>query len=411
MPIASRALARVAAILILAAAVPAAAHHRQTPPVTALTTSGDNSMPRLPAFGINVALALPQTQGTELLQLSILQLIRHQPGTTLVEQFGTATNPASDLSGGLLAWDSTNGLGRQVYTAVQKTRLWPVHDPTGTSANPAVDQLGTRLAFESNGDLAHNGNTTRQIFYVALARGVAFGNVVQLSTGAGTGLNPSMNSRGGLVAFESTSDPGTGADTGISQIWTADVTRLRPQGDIGNPNPVVLNRLTSAPGPSRNPLLSDDGQFVAFESRADLAGDGHDTGVSQIFVYHIASGNFAQATSEPGGCRQPAIRQVIGRDWHLTYVCGGTGYLQLVRADQRARLPIDVGDTNGVLPDFGLNFVIVGTTAACVNCGMQDAEFSSTTTTVGHQIYLLNLFKRHAIPVAGNLRWFPSKPF
>jgi len=397
--------------LVLGAAVPAAAHHRQTPPVTALTGTGDNSLPRLPAFGINVALALPQTQGTELVQLSILQLIRHQPGTTLVEQFGTATNPASDLSGGLLAWDSTNGLGRQVYTAVGKTRLWPVHDPTGTSANPAVDRLGTKLAFESNGDLAGNGNTARQIFYLALAGGLAFGNITQVSTGSGTSLNPSMDAAGRFVAFQSTSDPTSGADTGIPQIWTADVTRVKPQGDIGNPPPVVLNRLTSASGPSSNPNLSDDGQFVVFQSTADLAGDGHDTGVTQIFAYHIPSGNFAQATNDPGGCRNPGIRQVIGKDWHLTYVCGGTGYLQLMRADQRARLPIAIGDTSGVLPDFGLNFVIVATTAACVNCGQQDSQFSSTTTTSGHQVYLLNLFKRHALPVAGSLQWFPSNPF
>lgn len=401
-----------AAIVTFALVGPAAAHHRQTPPVTALTASGDNVLPRQPAFGINLALALPAATGSELLRLSILQLIRHQPGTTIIQQFGTSADPAIDNSGHLVAWDFTNDLGRQVYTAVGTVRLLPVHDPTGTSANPTTDALGTQMAFESKGDLAGTGNKgAQQIFYVPLLRGTAAGKVVQLSSGGGTSANASLDSPGHSVAFESTSDPNTGGDTGISQIWLADIAKIRLQGDIGGHPNITVTRITSAAGPSRNPQMSDDGKFIVFESAADLAGDGHDTGVAQIFAYHVPSGDFAQVTQEAGGCRQPAIRKVIGLDWHLTYLCGGTGYFNLVRANQRARLPIEIGDTNGVLPDFGLNFVVVSTTAACLNCGTKDAEFSTTMTTAGHQIYLLNLFKRNAVPVPGGLMWFPSAPF
>ena len=50
---------RTAALLIiLAVAAPAGAHHTATPAVVLLTSSGDNTLPRLPAFGSTVGLAL-----------------------------------------------------------------------------------------------------------------------------------------------------------------------------------------------------------------------------------------------------------------------------------------------------------------------------------------------------------------
>jgi hypothetical protein len=73
-------------------------------------------------------------------------------------------------------------------------------------------------------------------------------------------------------------------------------------------------------------------------------------------------------------------------------VCAGTGYMHLLRANERYRLPIDGGDTTQAIPESGAHFVVVSTTANLLGSG----------TTAGHQLYLLNLYKRPLIPVASD---------
>jgi hypothetical protein len=73
----------------------------------------------------------------------------------------------------MVVWDTADdplGLGlpgRQLVMSQQGslTLTALTKDPTGTSSNPAVDVLGRNIAFESTGDLATTGNAgARQIF-------------------------------------------------------------------------------------------------------------------------------------------------------------------------------------------------------------------------------------------------------
>jgi Tol biopolymer transport system component len=256
----------------------------------------------------------------------------------------------------------------------------PVADPTGTSANPALDLAGKTFAFESTGDLAGTGNAgARQVFF-----GPLDGTLQQLSEGDGTSRHATLARRGRTVAWDSTSDPDTGADTGIAQIWIANVLAG------------TRERITNGLGASEQPALSNDGRVVVFESRADLAGDGHDTGVTQVFAYDTISRTFARVTNEPGGCTGASSAR-IKRDWRIAYVCGGTAYFTMLRADQRFHVATDGGDTTRIVPQADAHFMLVATTANLAEGG----------TTASHRVYMVNLFSRPPTLVAGSVTWFP----
>ncbi len=372
-------LAGVAALLL--ACAPALAHHKQTPAILRFTTTGDNFLPRVPAFGAVLGLVVPHGGGR--------RIIRYDVGTKkLAEVTDAGERPALSRNGEAIAWDSdadllgTGDPGRQVYLLRRNLLAQIASDPTGTSTNPAVSSSGTRVAWESTGDLADTGNDgARQIFYRTLT-----GPILQASTGAGESRNPALGHAGRTLVFDSTSDPDTGKDTGIPQIWLA-----RP--DIG-----FARRVTAGRGPSRRPAISLEGRVVAFESAADLAGDGADTGVSQIYVYDVFTGTFARISSDPAGCDGASVRK-YGRDWRIAFACAGTGYYYQLRMDTLHRLPIDEGHTAQVVAEVGNHFVMVSTTADLLLGG----------TTPGHQLYLINLFRRPPTVFPGTAVWFPFR--
>ena len=122
-------------------------------------------------------------------------------------------------------------------------------------------------------------------------------------------------------------------------------------------------------------------RIVAFESTADLAGTQVDTGVSQIFMYDTKSKTYARITNEPAGCTLPSS-------------------FTMLRADQRYVVPASDGVTQRVITELGIHFLVVSTTADLL---------AGSGTTPGNQVYLVNLFKRPAVPVAGDIKWFPSQ--
>ena len=363
---------------LLATAAPAAAHHLTTPPIVQLTSSGDNTLPRVPSFDDTVALVLGPA-------VYSLRLFDHPEVRTPVSAGGHNANPTVSLRA--VAFDSdgdplgSGDPGRQVFMRAGATLVQVTHDPTGTSANPAFDYFSDLLAFESAGDLTGSGSLgTLQVY---LRDG--YGGLVQLSRGRGTSRNPSLGRRATWIAFDSTTDPVTGVDTGVSQIW------------LSSPDPTTSHPITAGAGPSRRPSMSNRGRIMAFESDADLAGGGADTGIPQIFVYDLVSGNFAQLTQDAGGCSGASVRRF--GDWRITFTCGGQAFYFDLRADHRYRLPIDGGNTNGVGPGAAFYFLTVSTTADHLGAG----------TTTGHEIYLLNLYKRPAELVSGSAVWFPAR--
>jgi len=371
----------------LLTATPAAAHHRQTPAVLPLTTSGDADLPRVAPSGRKaLSFTLPDGPNTKVIIAKPFHDPDHQD---VVTQSGSNQNPAISFTGTALAWDTDDdplslGLpGRQVVFERRGLLLPAALDESGTSRNPAVDKAGIRIAFESNADLANSGNPGAQQVFVRQPNGV----VVQASRGVGTSGNPGLSTRRRLLTFESSSHPQTGVDTGVFQIWTGD-------GATGASAPI-----TDGAGSSRAPALSDDGNLIVFESTADLADDGADTGVPQVFVYHVKSETFAQVTDDVGGCHSPAAGSA-GSDWRITFICGDQPYYFELRSNKRYRVEVTPGsDTQRIVTGLGKHFLLISTTANLLGSG----------TTTGHRLYMLNVFKQPGTPVAGAATWFPHQ--
>jgi hypothetical protein len=384
----SRALLALAAVAL---ASPATAHHRQTDPRVALTLSGNTLLPRIAAPGnTTLTLAVQFGAGRRIVSVSPWKDRKNPAVQTIIAEAGDHANPAVSVTGLAFAFDSGSdplrtGLpGRQVIGAQRQSDFAVSNDPTGTSSNPSVDNTANVIAFESTADLAATGNPAgvRQVFVRDRD-----GSIRQLSTGVGTSRNAVLSPKRRLVVFESSSEPTTGADTGIAQIWLGDV-------EGGTPLPI-----TAGFGPSVNPAISNDGRIVAFESTADLAGTQADTGVPQVFMYDTRSKTYARITNEAGGCTLPSAFKVL-RDWRVAYVCSGVPYFTMLRADQRYVVPAGDGVTQRVITELGIHFLVLSTTADLI---------AGSGTTPGYQVYLVNLFKSPAVPVPGTIKWFPRQ--
>jgi Tol biopolymer transport system component len=371
-----------AALALFTLTAPAHAHHRQTPPVVRLSQTGDNHLPRLAALSGTLALASVQAGGHEIIRFYVGKLL-----TTRVSAAGDCQHPTVSGNGRSIAWD-TNGdplhsgdPGRQVYVESRGVIFQAAHDPTGTSANPALNHIGRVVAFESQGDLATTGNMgARQIFERSPT-----GTLRQVSRGLGSSRNPSFAKRGLVLAFDSTSDPASGVDTGIAQIWIDDPQTLRTEP------------LTAGLGPSWRPDTSPDGRMVAFQSSANLTGGGEETGVTQVFVYDRVERSVAQLTSDPAGCTNPSIDFYLA-DWRVVFTCSRQAFYHQLLADKTYQVPIDIGETPEALATIGANFISVSTTANLTGSG----------TTADHQLFLWNLYKLPARPVANRTVWVPS---
>lgn len=399
----------LAMLLVLTSGSSSNAHHLQTPPVVEFTsgdtgTQGEADLTRASASaGAFAALITsPGPNGTTLTKVVRYRLLGAFANTVIVDSGDPATrlttgeqydDPAISFFGSKVAFVTEAPTGAsQVYihSGGLRSELTLVsNDATGTSGDPVVSGNGRRVAFESRGDLAGTGNNGAQQVFVAEVDAV--GPPQQLSVGAGQSGNASMDRWGKRVAFESTSDPATLVDTGIPQVWTADLI-------TGESAPI-----TAGLGASGKPMMSSEGHVVVFESTADLAGTGADTGVPQIYAHELRSNTTARVTDDATGCVEPSVRP-YRTDWRIAFMCGGQPYYFMLRADERHRV-VAPGDTRRILAGIAPQFMLISTTANMLD--------KSLPPTPGHQVYLINLFKQDPdldIPrVPGEAVWFPTR--
>ncbi|MFN8542744.1 MAG: hypothetical protein U0807_00820 [Candidatus Binatia bacterium] len=376
----------LALALALVSAGPACAHHRQTPPVVQFNKEGDADLTRASAADGAFATVLVTPTDRTVVRYKLLGA----DATVVIAESGQNGDPSVSFNGSSVAYMSEAdplGLGlpgQQVYQRTSSALTLVSQDPTGTSTNPVVSANGKLVAFESRGDMASTGNSgAQQVFVYQAGRGLQ-----QVSRGLGRSGNASLDKAGKNITFESTSDPATWLDAGTAQVWHTYLLT----GEA--------HRITSGLGVSRKPAISVEGQVIVFESTADLAGTGADTGIPQIFAHDLKSGTTARITEDATGCTDPSVHR-FRTDWRIGFMCGGQPYFYLLRADQRSRIQVDGGETSRVLMGMGPQFLLVSTTAPLLTGG--------TTPTADRRVYLVNLYHRPAEVVPGTAVWFPTR--
>jgi Tol biopolymer transport system component len=169
----------------------------------------------------------------------------------------------------------------------------------GDSINPVISADGRFVAFESQAEnfVTGDGNGTRDIFVRDRVLGTTeLVSMVNGQAGDGDSRHPAISDDGRFVTFYSTSSDLTPNDgNGVGDVFLYDqqngtmtAVSMTAQGQTGDLE-------------SRNPAVSGDGQFVAFESLAtDLAAnDGNNA--SDIFLYSRQNGSLTRISINNDG--------------------------------------------------------------------------------------------------------------
>jgi len=205
--------------------------------------------------------------------------------------------------------------------------LVQVTDGPGSPDNPSSSDVATDgtqwVAFDALGTFGGapgEAANHRQIFL----KNLKTQELRQITSGIdGESVRPSGSSLGGVIVFESTAAL-TGQPTGgVAQLFLYD-RRTR-----------FLTQLTSGRAPSTGAMMNQNGTLAAFQSSADLLGDGHDTGVSQIFwveydktqlttqVHQLTAGN--GPSEHPYISEQQQVVMFASRATDLSDAPGGGG--------------------------------------------------------------------------------------
>jgi PKD repeat protein len=213
--------------------------------------------------------------------------------TDLVTGFGDTNGPnAADVYVRNIAANRTELISHEVSNLA--------NGGNGASTNPAIDATGTAIAFESNATdmIVADTNGRRDVFYTDISSG----------NGPFLKMRASLTSAGG---------EGTGGPSGNASIYVAgdgrtlvtyesNKTNLAPSltaatnvyvFDSNGAGSTLLNQQRSSKstaigdGSARNPVISADGAYIAFESDAtniDFLRPNDDNGSTDIFLVGVA---------------------------------------------------------------------------------------------------------------------------
>ena len=117
------------------------------------------------------------------------------------------------------------------------------------------------------------------------------------SEGNGPSTHPSLSQHGGVVAFDSTASNLVGNDTNAaSDVFIRDHVESKTR------RVSIAGAGTQANGASRDPAISDDGRFVAFETDAsNLIPGGDSDGKTDIVVRDRVAGTIEAVSIQPNG--------------------------------------------------------------------------------------------------------------
>ncbi|MCB0339722.1 MAG: PD40 domain-containing protein, partial [Bdellovibrionales bacterium] len=201
----------------------------------------------------------------------------------------------------------------------------------GASRNPSIDGDGNIVVFESDASnlVGGDGNESSDIFVRDIDAGTT--ELVSQNTAGSIGnadsSHPSVSADGTKVAFQSLADNLVSGSAAVSQIYVRDLTGettvLVSQSSVGS----------SGNGDSIRPVISPNGRYVAFESSADNLVAGDINGASDIFVYDLTTEKLERVSVNGIGAQgdNDSLFPVISEDGH--FVAFGSKASNLVAGD------------------------------------------------------------------------------
>ena len=183
-------------------------------------------------------------------------------------------------------WNNTTGT-----TQLVSTTATPNTAGNAGSFDPSVSSDGRYVAFRSEASdlVAGDTNGKRDIYM----RDMTGGTSVLVSRGVGGAAadndsdSPSISADGNFIVFSSLASNLSPLDTGAAVRDIFVFNRANNEVTLVSRNET---RTGSGDGESGEPSISQDGRFVAFTSSASNLVAGDTNGVSDIFVYDIATG-------------------------------------------------------------------------------------------------------------------------
>src|ERR1051325_3653040 len=236
--------------------------------------------------------------------------------------------------------------------------------PGGNSFNPAPPQGEPVLDyFQSTSDLKSNGSAGNDIFSYVLHYGRPDSNTLrQITNFAGDSAHPSSCTEGSVVAFDSDADI-LGNGNNVRQIFLY----------YRSLNTFI--QLTAGQADSTLPAMNFACDTVAFQSSADLNRTGAPTGHRQIFLYQLAKQRLLQITNWATDSTHPYIAASGVAVVFQSDVAGSQQIFVYDQLDARlTQLTNGAGDSTNPTISTNGNFVAFQSTADLLGTGSTGSQ-------------------------------------
>ncbi|MFQ5509582.1 MAG: TolB family protein, partial [Leptospirillia bacterium] len=217
---------------------------------------------------------------------------------------GALLSACGDGNGSVL-----NGEGTPTVTRVSEDRL--DNDANGASSHPSISGDGLMVAFQSDATdlVASDSNGVTDVFLRNTQTDAT--TRISLDNGNlqtnGASRDPSASSNGRYIAFESdATDIDISDNNGLTDIYLRDT-------QSGTTWVSVDAGGFQANGASRNPSVSSNGRYVAFESDATDINNNDNNGLTDIYLRDTQANTTAWVSVDSGGAqangasRNPAV--------------------------------------------------------------------------------------------------------